>query len=61
LMMIVDSPPDIIAITEVIPKAQQTPISMARISIPNYSPYFTKSGHKWNTRNSNIHLGQDRC
>ena len=38
-MMIVDSPPDIIAITEVIPKAQQTPISMARISIPDYSPY----------------------
>ena len=39
-MMLADGPPpDIIVITEIIPKAQQTPITLARISIPEYSPY----------------------
>ena len=38
-MDIADSPPDIIMITEVIPKAQVLPIPQARLAIPGYSMY----------------------
>ena len=37
LMAISDSKPDIIVLTEVIPKAQRHPIDLARISIPEYT------------------------
>ena len=38
-MEIADAPPDIIMITEVIPKAQVQPISNARLSVPGYATY----------------------
>ena len=37
LMAIFDSKPDIIVLTEVIPKAQRHPMDLARISIPEYT------------------------
>jgi len=38
-MKIADSPPDIILITEVIPKAQTNPIDEARLNIPGFSVF----------------------
>jgi hypothetical protein len=55
LMMIGDGPPDIIVIMEINPKAQQTPISMARISIPNYSPYLNFDPDLPNLGSSGLH------
>jgi len=39
LMQIADSPPDIILITEVIPKAQTNPIDEARLNIPGFNMF----------------------
>lgn len=38
-MQIADSPPDIILITEVIPKAQTNPIDEARLNIPGFNMF----------------------
>ena len=38
-MKIADSPPDIILITEVIPKAQIDPIEEARLNIPGFNVF----------------------
>jgi len=39
LVSIIHDQPDIILITEVIPKAQSSPITLARLTLPNYSCY----------------------
>ena len=39
LMQISDNPPDIILITEVIPKAQINPIEEARLNIPGFNVF----------------------
>ena len=38
-MQIADTPPDIILITEVIPKAQINPIDEARLNIPGFNVF----------------------
>ena len=38
-MLISDDEPDLILLTEVIPKAQKLPIDPARLHVPGYSPY----------------------
>ena len=38
-MMIADIEPDLILLTEVIPKAQTNPLPMAMLSIPGYAMY----------------------
>ena len=40
LMSIAGNEPDIILITEMLPKVHSVPISLALLSIPNYQAYF---------------------
>ena len=52
--MIADDPPDIIIITETIPKAQQAPLTLARVSIPGYTTYLNFDPDKENLGTSGI-------
>jgi len=52
-MQIADSPPDIILITEVIPKAQTNPIDEARLNIPGFNMFLNFDPSLHNLGSSN--------